>query len=305
MSRLRTALATLTAAFVLAGTLAFPTSARADDLAPVKRVSCPSLAAMNQVARGRLPNLTELIPTTTTCTYLGVFPEAPTSEPTSVVSFWFDTSATPAEAQAGIAASWPEEAIYPFSPQPVPSLGSGAFLWADASDSFLYWQMAPGVVGLLFGHGAVVVDAAPLFRPQMEVYTVPGTRTVNGRQWRTTCENYSATARCTTHIWATVITRTPAGAFQRHDGWAFNSLTYRWSNRSLWATNPLAAYGRPGGTTTWTSTTGRQWRTECDTTTTGRGACRSYIHATVYEATPTGYQRRNTWVFNNQVLFNS
>ena len=141
-----------------------------------------------------------------------------------------------------------------------------------------------------------LVAAAKLFRPMMEVYTIPGERTVNGRQWRTTCEPYSATVRCRTEIFATMIKKTATG-FQTVNDWAFNSLTYRWAPRALWVGNPL------GTNRTWTSAEGRQWRTECDSPNTGAGACRSYIMTTVYQYKAGKYVQNDQWVFNNQVLF--
>ena len=70
------------------------------------------------------------------------------------------------------------------------------------------------------------------------------------------------------------------------------------AHRALWTGNPL------GNTTKgWTSTDGRQWKTECDSTRTGRGACRSYLLATVIELKGGKCVSGNMWVFNNQVLF--
>ncbi|MFD0864265.1 hypothetical protein ACFQ06_00375 [Tessaracoccus lubricantis] len=70
-----------------------------------------------------------------------------------------------------------------------------------------------------------------------------------------------------------------------------------------WRGNPLAAHDMDGFTSG-----GRQWRTECHTPQTGRGACRSYTLTTVYAATaePAGgysFSQSNQWVFNNIVLF--
>lgn len=48
---------------------------------------------------------------------------------------------------------------------------------------------------------------------------------------------------------------------------------------------------------------GRQWRTECDTATTGRGGCRTYIEATVIAKVGAGYQWRTQWTLNNIVRF--
>lgn len=159
------------------------------------------------------------------------------------------------------------------------------------------------VAGLL-GLVGVVVGPQPA-RAATDVYSNPGIHYVNGRQWWTTCEPYSATQRCTTKIWATQVTQS-GGRFVTKTGWFFNNLTYLSSPRSLWARNPLAAYGVPGGTANWT-TGGRQWRTECDTAVTGRGGCRSYIRASVIESYRSGgrtnYRWVVKWVFNNMIRF--
>ncbi|WP_345581546.1 IPT/TIG domain-containing protein, partial [Tessaracoccus lubricantis] len=132
------------------------------------------------------------------------------------------------------------------------------------------------------------------------MYITPGTHLVNGRQWRTQCEPYSATERCRTEIWATVISF-EKGKFVQDNGWAFNNLTYKTSPRELWKNNPLAASGVVGGTSQWTANDGRKWRTECDNENTGRGACRTYIEASVIAKTNTGYEWRVQWVFNSMV----
>ncbi|MFD0865179.1 lamin tail domain-containing protein [Tessaracoccus lubricantis] len=145
------------------------------------------------------------------------------------------------------------------------------------------------------------VTAAPGF-VRTAPYTKPGVhRNLGGRDWNTTCEPYSQTERCRTEIWATVV-KVVDGQFVRTTGWAFNNLTYLpLMKREAWAGNPLGAAGE-------FTSGGRQWRTECDTAATGRGACRSYTMTTVYSATPKadgGYAfgQRNQWVFNNLVLF--
>ena len=108
------------------------------------------------------------------------------------------------------------------------------------------------------------------------------------------------TWRCTTQIWSTQVTL-KGGKVEKSTGWFFNNLTYLPSKRSSWAGNPLARSG------SWTSTQGRQWRTECDTAATGGNGCRSYISSKVVQATkrPGGYSYavKETWVFNNIVLF--
>ncbi|MCG6567206.1 glycoside hydrolase family 101 beta sandwich domain-containing protein [Tessaracoccus sp. ZS01] len=138
-------------------------------------------------------------------------------------------------------------------------------------------------------------------------YTLAGLhKGINGRDWNTVCEPYSQTERCRTDIWATVV-KVENGAFVRESGWAFNNLTYLpYMTRAAWKGNPL---GDAGSTNDGVFTSaGRQWRTECDTAATGRGACRSYTMTTVYAATakPAGgytFSQRNEWVFNNIVMF--
>ncbi|GAA4902249.1 hypothetical protein GCM10025789_21160 [Tessaracoccus lubricantis] len=137
-------------------------------------------------------------------------------------------------------------------------------------------------------------------------YTLAGKHLLNGRDWMTTCDDYSQTERCRTDIWATIVV-IEDGGFVRKSGWAFNNLTYLpYMTRAAWKGNPL---GDLGATTNGTFTSaGRQWRTECDTAATGRGACRSYTWTTVYAATPKAgggyaFSQANRWVFNNIVMF--
>ncbi len=56
---------------------------------------------------------------------------------------------------------------------------------------------------------------------------------------------------------------------------------------------------------TWIADDGRRWRTKCDTAATGRGACSSYVWATVHVATRSGFAQRSDWMFNNIVMFAS
>ncbi|GAA4904839.1 hypothetical protein GCM10025789_25080 [Tessaracoccus lubricantis] len=149
------------------------------------------------------------------------------------------------------------------------------------------------------------VSAPPKF-VRAAPYTMPGRHFLNGRDWNTTCEPYSQTERCRTDIWATVV-KVQDGQFVRESGWAFNNLTYLpFMTRQAWKGNPL---GDLGSTTNGVFTSGgRQWKTECDTAATGRGACRSYTMTTVYAATakPGGgyaFSQSNEWVFNDIVMF--
>lgn len=140
-----------------------------------------------------------------------------------------------------------------------------------------------------------------------DIYTTEGTHEFNGRQWRTRCEPYSSTSRCFTDIWASTV-KVVDGKFVKTNDWTFNNMTYKPSKRSLWTTNPLGGHGTPGPKEyTWTSG-GREWRAECDTSTTGYGGCRSYILASVISSRQASsgewtYAWERKWVFNNIVRF--
>ena len=299
MARFTRLLAAASAAALIA-VLGAPSTASAD-VGPVKRVSCPSVAELNKLrpATAEEPVLTGLTATPTTCVYgvLGLFYDVG-------LTFGFSDQSTPKQVEDIIRGYYEDQDLgYLFRPERIPALGSGAFSWADASIfTSINWQFSPGTVASMNSNLTWLTNAkvpvAKLFRPMMEVYTIDGARTVNGRQWRTTCEDYSATARCRTEIFATTIKKTASG-FQTVNDWVFNSLTYRWANRALWKNNPL------GNTGSWTSSDGRRWRTECDTPNTGRGACRSSIMTTVYSQKGGKYSQSDMWVFNNQVLFNN
>ncbi len=135
------------------------------------------------------------------------------------------------------------------------------------------------------------------------VYTTPGKQTVNGRQWRTTCEKYSSNVyRCQADIWATQVRKKPAGTgYEMVHGWAFNNLTYLPSAHSFWSGNPLATPGE-------FQSKGRKWKTECNNAWTGTNGCRSFIWADVVGADlDRNGNRRFTpdkkWLFNNIVQF--
>lgn len=160
------------------------------------------------------------------------------------------------------------------------------------------------MAGLVVAPLALVATPA---RADVDVYTTPGTHSVNGRQWRTACEPYSQTTRCRTEIWATQVAQV-RGRFVQSNGWVFNNLSYVASPRSLWRGNPLAANGAVRGNITWTAKDGRTWRTECDTAATGRHGCRSYTRSKVIESFTAssgnrGFRWSTTWVFNNIVRF--
>ncbi|MBB1509763.1 hypothetical protein [Tessaracoccus sp. MC1756] len=147
--------------------------------------------------------------------------------------------------------------------------------------------------------GAVVLAPNASAEPVVDVYSTPGVHTVNGRHWRTGCEPYSVTQRCRTEIMATVVSWDGA-RFVQKNGWVFNNLTYLPSPRETWKGNPLASHNMNGFVSG-----GRNWRTECDTPTTGRGGCRSYIQADVIAKTASGFQWQTQWVFNSMVRFST
>ncbi len=269
----------------------------AADVGPVKRILCPSVAAVNALHTSTTYEtrlLESLVATQDTCEYRAA----------NDVSMWFSfypNVSTVKEVEDSIRAGYPPEFQYLVRPARVPALGKDAFYFGDTGPVTAYWELSPGAIASmgfsLSWQESEIVAVAKLFRPRLEVYTIPGEHSVNGRQWRTTCESYSRTARCRTDIYATVIKKTSAG-YVKGNGWTFNSLTYRWSDRALWKTNPLGNAG------SWTSAEGRKWMTDCDSTVTGRGACRSYVLSTVIDVKGGKFFSANKWVFNNQVLFN-
>ncbi|GAB3813250.1 hypothetical protein GCM10028820_07680 [Tessaracoccus terricola] len=143
---------------------------------------------------------------------------------------------------------------------------------------------------------AVVLGPPAPAAAEVDVYTTPGEHLVNGRRWKTECQQYSTTVeRCRTEIWATTTTWN-GRAFVNTLGWAFNNLTYKPSPRANWVGNPLATPGEH-------MIDGRRWKTECDTAWTGHGGCRSMIWATTPVHQGSGYKMANKWVFNNMVDF--
>lgn len=134
------------------------------------------------------------------------------------------------------------------------------------------------------------------------VYSTPGSHSVNGREWRTSCEQYSTTVfRCRTDILARTVV-VSGGRYVERNSYVFNNLTYLASPRKNWAGNPLAQNKE------WTADDGRRWRTECDTAITGSDACRSYTWSShissVQQADGTWRHFPDEgWVMNNMVRF--
>lgn len=112
---------------------------------------------------------------------------------------------------------------------------------------------------------------------------------------------YSTTYRCRTDILATTVSFDGAKFVARTD-WAFNNLLYIGDiTRAAWGSNPLANNG------SWTAADGRQWRAECDTPTTGRNGCRSWVKASYITSSLVDGQRTyawtSGWLLNNMVRF--
>lgn len=154
--------------------------------------------------------------------------------------------------------------------------------------------VAAAVAGLAF----TVVAPQTAQADDSKVYTTPGHHLVGGRYWQTECEKYSTSVvRCRTDIWTSKVVKA-GGSYVNHKGWVFNNLTYLPSDRGQWDANPLGK-----STTSFKDKGGRQWKTECDTSATGRHGCRSYAKATVVEASGSGFKKSTKWTFNNMVRF--
>ena len=144
---------------------------------------------------------------------------------------------------------------------------------------------------------------AAVLPPEQALYVVPGYHKVNGRYWYTECGKYSSnTVRCRTHIYGSTVFQKD-GAWFTQNNWVFNNLTYLPSPRSLWENNPLGGNGKVGEKLEWTAEDGRKWRTECDTSSTGRGACRNYAVATVATVANGRVTQTAKEVFNGIVRF--
>ncbi|MGO1385242.1 MAG: transglycosylase family protein [Arachnia sp.] len=151
------------------------------------------------------------------------------------------------------------------------------------------------LMGAVFG--LVSTSSASAVEPT--VYNQPGVHLENGRYWKTSCDKYSSSVvRCRTEIWATKKVAAN-GTYYNHNGWVFNNLTYLPSDRASWATNPL------GKKVAWTANDGRKWKTDCDSTATGRNGCRSYAQAKVVVASGGKFVAKDQWVLNNIVEFST
>ena len=127
------------------------------------------------------------------------------------------------------------------------------------------------------------------------VYWSPGTRTVNGRRWQTTCAAYSTGARCITKIWASQYVRS-GSTYVVKTGWVQNSINYFDHATPAWAGN---VYATPGTRVV----SGHKWRTTCSpNAAAGRRTCRAGVWASQVSRTrlPKGTYRYSThlgWTF--------
>ena len=130
------------------------------------------------------------------------------------------------------------------------------------------WVTSVGVVPLSY----------PVPAGMSPVYWSPGTRTVNGRLWQTTCETYSTGVRCFTKIWASQYVRS-GSRYVVQIGWTHNSISYFAHDGSAWAGN---VYTTPGTRVV----NSRTWRTTCSPNVTiGSRTCRTDIWASLVSRT--------------------
>lgn len=167
-------------------------------------------------------------------------------------------------------------------------------------------EAAKGPLGLRFSATSNYSTVYP--SPAFDVYATPGYHTVNGREWRTVCTEYSSQIdRCRTEIKATQVTYVD-GRFVPKTDWYFNNLTYLASPRRYWSANPLGWYGKEGPLVQTWSSGGRQWKVECDTSVSGWGGCRAYIYGSYITSRINAsgtrvYYWSKGWIFNNIVRF--
>jgi hypothetical protein len=131
-----------------------------------------------------------------------------------------------------------------------------------------------------------------------DVFTSAGVQRLNGRDWRTTCGAFGAAAtRCTTYIWASQ-TVWSKGRYVTTVGWVLSRVTYVGSPGPEWDANPLAVPG------TFTSASGRTWKTTCNAAT-GPRTCRSWLWTSLVSRTKTAkgytYKRYAAWVLRSEV----
>ncbi|MDO4784795.1 MAG: hypothetical protein Q3997_06905 [Propionibacteriaceae bacterium] len=143
--------------------------------------------------------------------------------------------------------------------------------------------------------------------PMYTVYTTAGKHTVDGRTWRTTCKKDSPAQRCRTEVWGNSASASPQRLTSKQR-WIFHTETYLPADRSAWKDNPLGGNGETGYSKQWKKGK-RQFKTECDTATSGKNACRTYVQ--INPLKPVSDTRRlvvdnvpSDWALHSIVLFN-
>lgn len=146
----------------------------------------------------------------------------------------------------------------------------------------------------------------PVVDPMYTVYTTAGKHTVEGRTWRTTCKAGSPSQRCRTEVWGSG-NAMPSARLTSKESWVFHTETYLPADRAAWKDNPLGGNGETGYSKEWKKGK-QQFKTECDTATSGKNACRTYVKANPLK--PVSDTRRlvvdnvpTDWVLHSIVLF--
>ena len=213
----------------------------------------------------------------------------PTASPTSSPTVSTDVSATPIWTGSGVGVGNRISAIWPRTTTAGQPVGAGIYDLVLTSSTATVWTGQVTITG-----DAVIPPGDPT--PALAtVYTTPGSTISAGREWRTTCEAYSTTARrCFTSIYASWIERTSTG-YRNVVGWKLNNLSYMDRGNAAWAGNPLAAPGE------WQSG-GHRWRTTCTpAVAVGPRQCRSEIWSSLLTHSGTRVVQFQAWVVNNVI----
>jgi hypothetical protein len=133
----------------------------------------------------------------------------------------------------------------------------------------------------------------PSTTPLSPVLWVPGTRTISGRLWSTTCATVALTLRqCNVRIWGTAW-EPFQGGFVQAKLWLNNDITYIAYDGPNW-TGALVA--TPGDRIV----SGRRYRTTCTpNAATGARICYAWILGTVIVPVGTRFVSAPDWLLNN------
>ena len=180
-------------------------------------------------------------------------------------------------------------AIWPRTTTDGQLVGAGTYELTLASSTATPWT------GEVTIYGDAVIPPGDPTPALATVYTTPGSTISAGREWRTTCEAYSSTARrCFTYIYASWIEATSSG-YRTVVGWTLNNLSYMDQGNATWVGNPLATPGQ------WESG-GHRWRTTCTPSLAdGPRQCRSEIWFSLLTYSGTKVVTIQKWVVNNVI----